>query len=119
MCLWTRSPLRRPQPHEVNQVRLCGPLFHQEASHIARCGGITFYHWIHIRGNGDLAHGACDLRSTSRMLAYVPCVSHKLKKFIWTQLRLGYTMKQIYDKHKKIWWEQTNASGWMTWDDFL
>jgi quinolinate synthase len=80
---------------------------------------ITFYHWIHTPGNGDLAHGACDLGSTSQMLAYVPCVSHKLKEFIWTQLGLGYTMKQIYDKHKKIWWEQTNASEWMTQDDFL
>jgi hypothetical protein len=28
-------------------------------------------------------------------------------------------VKQIYDKHKEIWWEQTNANERMTWDDFL
>jgi hypothetical protein len=26
---------------------------------------ITFYHQIHMQANGDLAHGACDSRSTS------------------------------------------------------
>jgi len=65
---------------------------------------ITFYHQIHIQANGNPTHGACDLRSTLQMLAYAPRVSHKLKEFIWTQLGLGYTMKQIYDKHKEIWW---------------
>jgi hypothetical protein len=28
-------------------------------------------------------------------------------------------VKQIYDKHKEIWWAQVNANEWMTWDDFL
>jgi hypothetical protein len=28
-------------------------------------------------------------------------------------------MKQIYDKHKNIWWAQVNVGEWMTWDDFL
>jgi hypothetical protein len=63
-----------------------------------------FYHWTHIRANEDSVHGACDPRSTSQMSTYVPHVSHKLKEFIWTQLGLGYTVKQIYDKHKEIWW---------------
>ncbi len=65
---------------------------------------ITFYHQTHIQANGDLAHDACDPWCTSGMLAYAPRVSHKLKEFIWTELGLRYTMKQIYDKHKEIWW---------------
>jgi hypothetical protein len=28
-----------------------------------------------------------------------------LKNHIWTQLSLGHITKQIYDKHKAIWWE--------------
>jgi hypothetical protein len=52
------------------------------------------------------------------MSTYVPHMSHKLE-FIWTQLGLGYTMKQIYHKHKEIWWAQGNASERMTKDDFL
>jgi hypothetical protein len=47
------------------------------------------------------------------------CVSQKLKDFIWIQLGLGYIMKQIYDKHKKIWWAHANVGKWMTRDDFL
>jgi hypothetical protein len=53
------------------------------------------------------------------MLAYAPHTSHKLKEFIWTQLGLGYTVKQIYDKHKEIWWERANAGEQMTHDHFL
>jgi hypothetical protein len=39
MWLWAERPPQRPQPHEVNQTQLFGPLFHQEASHMTRCGG--------------------------------------------------------------------------------
>jgi hypothetical protein len=53
------------------------------------------------------------------MLAYVPRVSHKLKEFLWTQLGFGYIVKQIYDKHKEIWWAHANASEWMTQNDLL
>jgi hypothetical protein len=28
-------------------------------------------------------------------------------------------VKQIYDKHKEIWWARANAGEWMTRDDFL
>ncbi len=45
---------------------------------------IIFYHLIHTRANGDLAHNACDPRSTSQMLMYASRVFHKLE-FIWTQ----------------------------------
>jgi hypothetical protein len=42
MWLWPIKPPRRPQPHEVNQAWLFGPLFHQEALHMAKCGGNRF-----------------------------------------------------------------------------
>jgi hypothetical protein len=29
-------------------------------------------------------------------------MSYKLKEFMWIQLGLVYTVKQIYDKHKEI-----------------
>jgi hypothetical protein len=80
---------------------------------------IIFYHHIHTWANGDPTHDACDLGSTSQMLAYAPCMSYKLKELIWTQLGLGYIVKQIYDKHKEIWWAHVNASQQMIRDDFL
>jgi hypothetical protein len=42
MWLWARKPLRRPQPHEVNQVRSFGSFFHQKVLHMARCAGNQF-----------------------------------------------------------------------------
>jgi hypothetical protein len=46
-------------------------------------------------------------------------MSQALKDHIWTQLGLGYTVKQIYDKHKAIWWARFNARKAMTRDDFI
>jgi hypothetical protein len=46
-------------------------------------------------------------------------MSQALKDHIWAQLSLGYTTKQIYEKHKAIWWECVNAGQNMTQDDFI
>jgi hypothetical protein len=46
-------------------------------------------------------------------------MSQALKDHIWTQLGSGYTVKQIYDKHKVIWWIRINAGEVMTRDDFI
>jgi phosphatidylserine decarboxylase len=46
-------------------------------------------------------------------------MSQALKDHIWTQLGLYYTVKQIYDKHKAIWWARINAGEAMIRDDFI
>jgi hypothetical protein len=43
------------------------------------------------------------------MSHYAPHMSQALKDHIWAQLNLNYTVKQIYDKHKKNWWEHVNV----------
>ncbi len=53
------------------------------------------------------------------MFCYIPCMSQTLKDHIWAQLNLGYTTKQIYDKHKTIWWEHVNVDQNMTQHDFI
>jgi hypothetical protein len=80
---------------------------------------ITIYHKAHTRIDGLFAHGEHDLESISRMFHYAPRMSQTLKDHIWAQLSLGYTTKQIYDKHKSIWWECVNAGQSMTQDDFI
>jgi len=52
------------------------------------------------------------------MSCYAPRMSQALKD-IWAQLSLGYLTKQIYDKHKAIWWERVNVGQSMTQDDFI
>jgi hypothetical protein len=46
-------------------------------------------------------------------------MSQAFKDHIWTQLGLGYIVKQIYDKHKAIWWARINVGEAMTRDDFI
>jgi len=46
-------------------------------------------------------------------------MSQALKDHIWIQLGLGYIIKQIYDKHKAIWWTRINAKEMMIRDDFI
>jgi len=53
------------------------------------------------------------------MFRYAPRMSQGLKDHIWAQLNLGYMTKQIYDKHKSIWWERVNTGQSMTRDDFI
>jgi hypothetical protein len=80
---------------------------------------ITIYHKTHTRTDGSFAHGEHDPESISCMSHCAPRMSQALKDHIWAQLNFGYTTKQIYDKHKVIWWEHVNASQNMTQDDFI
>ncbi len=80
---------------------------------------IIFYHWLHTRANGELAHGKHDLDSIAQSSFFAPRMSQALKDHIWTQLGLGYTIKQIYDQHKAIWWARINAWEVITRDDFI
>ncbi len=80
---------------------------------------ITIYHKAHTQTNGSFAHGEHDRESISHMFCYAPHMSQALKDHIWVQLNLGYMAKQIYDKHKTIWWERVNAGQNMTHDDFI
>jgi len=72
-----------------------------------------------MRINGEPAHGKHDLDSIARPSFFAPRMSQALKDHIWTQLGLSYTVKQIYDKHKAIWWARINAGEAMTRDDFI
>jgi hypothetical protein len=80
---------------------------------------ITFYHRIFIQANGDLAHNARDLNFVAQMSLYAPHMSQILKDYIWTQLELRHMIKQIYNKHKAIWWAWINARKPMIRDNFL
>jgi hypothetical protein len=42
-----------------------------------------------------------------------------LKDHIWIEFNLRHTIKQIYDKHKAIWWERVNVEEAMTKNDFI
>jgi hypothetical protein len=68
--------------------------------------------------NGELVHGKHDLDSIAQSSFFAPQMLQAFKGHIWTQLGLGYNAKQIYDKHKAIWWAIINVKV-MTRDDFI
>jgi hypothetical protein len=70
---------------------------------------IIFYHRSHTWINGEPTHGKHDLDSIAQPSSFALWVSQAFKDHIWAQLGLVYTIKQIYDKHKEIWWDRINA----------
>jgi hypothetical protein len=64
---------------------------------------ITICHKAYTQIDGSFAHGEHDPKSIFHMSYYAPCMSQALKDHIRAQLSLGYTIKQIYNKHKAIW----------------
>ncbi len=50
---------------------------------------------------------------------FLPHNVTSLKDQIWIQLGSSYTIKQIYDKHKLIWWARINVGETMTRDDLI
>ncbi len=80
---------------------------------------IIFYHQPHTQANGEPTHGKHDLDSIVWPFFFAPQMSQALKDHIWTQLDLGYTIEQIYDKNKAIWWAKINVGEAMTRDDVI
>jgi len=80
---------------------------------------IIFYHRPHTQINGEPTHGKHDPDSIVCPFFFAPQMSQAFKDHIWTQLGLSYTVKQIYDKHKVIWWARINVGETMTKDDFI
>jgi hypothetical protein len=80
---------------------------------------ITFYHRTHL--SQWRAYTWCTRPWICFTNVFI-CSTHrsqKLKDYIWNQLGLRYTVKQIYDKHKAIWWARVNVGEPMTKDDFI
>jgi hypothetical protein len=72
-------------PNHMRSIK-CGCLAHFSIKTLYTRPDVVetiFYHRTDTQANEDFIHDACDPGSTSRMLAYVPHVSHKLKEFIW------------------------------------
>jgi hypothetical protein len=80
---------------------------------------IIFYHQCHKQINSEPMHGKHDLDSIVQPFFLASQMSQAFRDHIWIQLGLGYTVKQIYDKHKVIWWAKFHAEEMMTRVDFI
>jgi hypothetical protein len=87
---------------DPNHMRSFGPLFHQEVLNMAKCVGNHFLPLDSHLGKGR----SCSWCMWPKVhITYVSiCSTHvsQVKGVYMDPLGLGYTMKQIYDKHKKI-----------------
>ncbi len=80
---------------------------------------ISFYHYAQILIKGEPTHSQDDLECIARMSLYAFQMSQAFKDHIWTQLSLGCMVKEIYNKHKAIWWAQINTREPMIKNDFI
>jgi hypothetical protein len=80
---------------------------------------IIFYHQPYTQANGEPTHSKHDFDYITWPSVFAPWMLQTFKDHIWTQLGLGYIVKQIYDKHKAIWWARINAWEVMTRDNFI
>jgi hypothetical protein len=78
-----------------------------------------FYHCAHTRTKGEPRHGQDHPEFMAWMSLYAPRMSQVLKDHIWTQLNLGHMVKQIYNKHKAIWWAWVNMGEPMAKEIFI
>jgi hypothetical protein len=119
MCLWFWWSLQWPKPCKIDQMKMFGHLFNQAIVRMTWYGRAMFYYRTHTWANGESTHGPRDCKSLVHMSWYALWISQSLKDHIWTQLGLGHTSKQIYDKHKTIWWECVNVEKAMIMHDFI
>ncbi len=80
---------------------------------------IILYHRSHTQKNGSPTYDQHDLEFVTYMFHHVSQMSQSLKDHIWIQLNLRHIVKQIYDKHKAIWWQWINGGEAETRDDFI
>jgi hypothetical protein len=118
MWVWTRRPLCKFQ-HIVHKTRLFGPFLNQKVIHTTCCWG---NHLLQLSTHSNQCwSGPWCTRPRFCCTNVFVCstMSQTFKNYIWTQLGLGYTMKQIYNKYKAIWWAWINVKEPMTKDYFL
>jgi len=63
-----------------------------------------WYHQEHTYEDGTLADGALDCDFQSCKFQYANCIFLQLKAWIQDQLDNGLATRQIYEEHKKIWY---------------
>jgi hypothetical protein len=75
---------------------------------------LSFYHYAHTQVNDKPTHGQHNPKLMAHMSQYAPRMSQAHKDHIWIQLSFVHIVKQIYDKHKAIWWAWVNVGKAMT-----
>jgi hypothetical protein len=64
---------------------------------------IQWYNMDHMHEDGTPTHGALDLDLILCTSFQVPHISKCIKEWIEERLERGFITKQIYEKHKKVW----------------
>ena len=77
---------------------------------------ISFYHMTHTRLDGSLVG---DEDSNSRDSQLAPRISQDAKSFIWNCLDAGFTSKQIFDEHLRVWQERKRLKQPMRKNDYI
>ena len=68
-------------------------------------GEVIYYHSEHTRENNEVVHGVMDPYSIARRNEVAPRISEELKRWLIKRLDDGLTSRQVFEEHKKVWYE--------------
>lgn len=80
---------------------------------------ISYYHMDHTRLDGSIVHGERDRSSDSRASRLALRISEATRVFIWNRLDAGFTTRQIFDEHLRVWQERKRLGESMRRDDYM
>ncbi len=87
--------------NQTNMITL--QIFGEEVVEISRCyKSCMVPHGTHV-GGWHINHGALDLDWISCMSFQAPCISKHFKEWVEERLDRNLITKQIYEEHKKVW----------------
>lgn len=105
-CPYGPEDLRFNPKHKKSKKRGCLARFAiRQLKLYPHIGEVIYYHNEHTRENGEIAHGALDPDSIARRSGVAPRISGDLKNWIIKRLDDGLTARQVFEEHKKIWYE--------------
>ncbi len=103
MQLWSKRLPPWSSALEIKQIWLHCKVFGEKVFEISRCyKSCMVPHGTHLWG-WHINHGAFDLDWISCMPFQAPCISKHLKEWVEERLDRNLITKQIYEEHKKVW----------------
>ena len=105
-CPYGKEDHRFDPKHKKSKKRRCLARFAvRQLQLYPHIGEVIYYHSEHTRENGEVAHGVMDPDSIARRSEVAPRISEELKTWLIKRLDEGLTARQVFEEHKKVWYE--------------
>ena len=103
-CLYGKEDHRFDSKYKILKINLARFAVRQLQlySHI---GEVIYYHSEHTRENDEVARGLTNPDSITRRTEVPPRIYEELKRWLIKRLDDRLTARQVFEEHKKVWFE--------------